>query len=336
LRAGARARPRRSKRVPVRCDPVDHPVARAWREIAPQRTRIDRADRLRANDKREIYRLALGNGAASVIAKRGPSDTLLVERAIYESVLPRLPYPALRYFGFVGDEDEKFAWLFIEDGGDDPCPLAQHGSLAARWLGTLHGAAAGLDLATSLPERGPAHYLERLRAARASILDSFDNPALGAGDRRTLRALVSTCELIEASWSGVEAICRDLPQTLVHGDLVARNLRLRPDHAGAAIVAFDWECAGFGVPAVDVFQLAVEARRRNLSSYRSTICEYADRVDEDELKALLLVGKGFRLVASVDWVTPHLRYPWPEHGTATLRVYQRPLREWRKRLAAAA
>jgi ATP-binding cassette subfamily B protein len=334
--AGARTRPRRTKRAPVACDPVDHPVARAWRSIAPERTRIDRADRLRANEKREIYRLALGNGTGSVIAKRGPRDTLRLERAIYESVLPRLPYPALRYFGFVADDDERFAWLFIEDGGDDPCPLAEHGPLAARWLGTLHGAAAELDLTESLPERGPAHYLEHLHAARTTILDNLDNPALGAGDRRTLRAVVSTCELIESSWRGVEAICSDLPRTLVHGDLVARNLRLRRDEAGPAIVAFDWECSGFGVPAADVFQLAVEGRRKNLSSYRSTICEYARGVDEDELRALLLVGKGFRLLAAVDWVTPHLRYPWPEHATATLRLYQRPLREWRKVLAAAA
>jgi hypothetical protein len=38
----------------------------------------------------------------------------------------------------------------------------------------------------------------------------------------------------------------------------------------------------------------------------------------------------------VDWVTPHLRYPWPQHATTTLRLYQRPLREWRKVLAAEA
>jgi ATP-binding cassette subfamily B protein len=335
-RAGARARPRRRKRVPVRCDPVDHPVARAWRKIAPARTRIDRADRLRANENREVYRLALGNGAESVIAKRGRRETLRVERAIYESILPRLPYPALRYFGFVADEDERFAWLFIEDGGDDPCPLAEHGSLAAHWLGNLHGATAELDLIASLPDRGPAHYLEQLRAARTAILDNVDNPALGPGGRRTLRALVSTYELIEAGWSSVEAICSGLPRTLVHGDLVPGNLRVRRDEAGAAIVAFDWEYAGFGIPAADVFQLAVETKRKNLSSYRSTIREYATGVDEDAVKALLLVGKGFRLLAAAEWVTPHLRYPWPERATTTLRLYQRPLREWRKALAAAA
>jgi ABC-type multidrug transport system ATPase subunit len=334
-RAGAPAR-RRRKHVPVPCDPVDHPVVGAWRTIAPARSRIERVDRLRRNEQREIYRLALGNGTTSVIAKRGRNDTLRVERTIYESVLPRLPYPALRYFGFVADEDERFAWLFIEDGGDDPCPLAEHGPLAARWLGTLHGAAAELDLVASLPERGPAHYLERLRAACTTILDNFDNPALRADDQGILRAVVTTCEVIESGWDRVVAICSDLPRTLVHGDLVARNLRLRRDGTGAGIVAFDWECAGFGVPAADVYTLACEATRKDLSHYRSTICEYTRGLDADELQALLLVGHGFRLLASVDWVTPHLRYPYPEHGTATLRRYEPPLREWSARLAAAA
>jgi ATP-binding cassette, subfamily B, bacterial len=334
-RVGAPTR-RRRKHIPVPCDPVHHPVAGAWRTIAPARSRIKRVDRLRARDKDEIYRLTLGNGTTSVVAKRGRSGALLVERTIYESVLPRLPSPALRYFGFVGDEDEEFAWLFIEDAGDDPCSLARHGTLAAHWLGTLHGAAAELDLGRYLPQRGPDHYLEHLRHSCTTIIDNFDNPALGADDKGTLEALVATCELIKSSWGNVEALCSDLPCTLVHGDLVERNLRLRRDDAGPAVVAFDWECSGIGVPAIDVYTLAVEATREDLSSYRKTISEYARSIGEDELRALVLVGNGFRLLASVDWVTPHLCFPWPERATTTLRGYEQPLREWGERLAAAA
>lgn len=335
IAAGAAARLRQKKRVPVPCDPVHHPVAEAWRKIAPPRSRIDRIDRLRAKKKCEIYRLWLGNSGTSVIAKRAPSEALAPERTIYESVLPRLPPYALSYFGFVGDGDEQFSWLFIEDAGDDPCSLAQHASLAAQWLGTLHGAAAELDLAPSLPERGPAHYIEHLRAAHTTILDNFDNPALRANDRDELRALVSTCELIESCWRGIETICSDLPRTLVHGDLMAKNLRFRRDDGGPAIVALDWECSGFGVPAADVYQLAVDATREDLACYRSTISEYVRGVDEDELRALVFVGKGFRLLASVDWATTHLRHPWPERGMATLRCYERPLVEWVQELGAA-
>jgi len=59
-------------------------------------------------------------------------------------------------------------------------------------------------------------------------------------------------------------------------------------------------------------------------------------VGEEELRALVLVGNGFRLLASVDWATTHLPSPRPEKGVSFLRVYERPLRDWRAALAAAA
>jgi ATP-binding cassette subfamily B protein len=326
-RAGAPIR-RHRNRVPIPCDPVGHAVVGAWQTITPARSRIVRVDCLRANRRDKVYRLALENGSTSVIAKRAPSNTLRRERTIYEKVLPRLPTPSLRYFGFVSDPDRKFSWLFIEDAGDDPCSLSQHGSLAARWLGTLHGAAAELDIAPSLPERGPSYYLEHLRRARTRIADNLGHPTFRADDRDMLGEILSACELIESCWSGVEAICADLPRTLVHGDLVGKNLRLRRDDAGPAVVAFDWEWSGFGVPAADVYQLAVNATRKDLSCYRSTISEYVRRIDDDELRALLLVGNGFRLLASVDWASMDLPFPRPEKAVATLHVYKPSLQAW--------
>jgi ATP-binding cassette, subfamily B, bacterial len=333
--AGTPGRRRRKKHIPVPCDPVDHAVVRAWRMIAPPQGRIERVDRLRTKKKCEIYRLGFENRETSVIAKRALTPGLAVERTIYEDVLPQLPVPALRYFGFAVDEDERFAWLFIEDAGDDSCSLAEHGSEVSRWLGTLHGAAAELDLASSLPERGPAHYLEHLRATRATILDGFDNPALDADGKVMLHELVSTCDVIESSWSSIEALCAGLPRTLVHGDLVARNLRLRHD-PGPAVLAFDWECSGFGAPAADVYEVGSETTREQLSSYCSAASQYTRGIGEEELRVLLLVGTGFRLLASADWASRHLRHAWPERATATLRCYERPLREWGEGLRAAA
>jgi ATP-binding cassette subfamily B protein len=332
----AEARRRRKKRVPVPCDPVDHPVVSAWRTIAPKRSRVARVDRLRAKEQRDIYRLMFDNGLPNVIAKRAVGKTLALERTIYENVLPQLPIAGLRYFGFVGEEGDDSAWLFIEDAGDDRCVLAEHGHLAARWLGTLHGAAADLDLVRSLPEHDADRYLEHLHASCKTILSNFDNPALRGDDKGVLRAVISTCKLIESRWDVVESICRDLPRTLVHGDLVARNLRLRPGEAGPAIVAFDWECTGFGVPAADVYMLALAATPEDLTCYRDTVSEYMGGVRDEELQALLRMGNGFRLLASVDWVTPHLRHAWPERATATLRCYEGPLREWGEELAVTA
>lgn len=328
---------RERRKLPVRCDPGDHAVVRAWRTIPGAATRVDHVDHLRGSSgRREIYRLALAEGATSVIAKRELSEKLVVERTIYESVLPQLPLARLNYFGYADDEDEEFAWLFIEDAGDEPYLIAQDPARAAQWLGTLHGAAGALDLTALLPERGPRHYRGLLRRAHRAILDNFDNPALDANDRDMLRAVVSSCELIESSWSDVEAISSGLPRTLVHGDLVAKNMRLRRGDADPAIVAFDWEWSGWGVPGSDVFQVSVHATRKELSRYRSTISEYIGGLDDDGLQALLLVGNGFRLLATVYWGSTYLQHFMPEGGVAILRKYEQPLRAWAAALESAA
>lgn len=328
---------RRRTRVPVPCDPVDHPVANAWRSLASG-IQLDRVDLLRQKNKTQVYRLGLRNGGTSVVAKRGRTERLLVERAIYESVLPRLDLPALRYYGFVGDEDEEFAWLFIEDAGDARYShsLREHETLTGRWLGALHGRAAGLDLASSLPDRGPAHYLGHLRSACATILDNLDHPALRADDKGMLSRLVAICELMESGWGGVEAICDGLPRTLVHGDLNPKNLRLKSDGAGTTIAAFDWEWSGWAVPAIDIYLLTERTTRRALLSYESAMSEYADALDGDQIRSLSLVGKGFRLLASADWASRDLLHPWPEHGVGRLHALEQPLREWGEGLTATA
>jgi ATP-binding cassette subfamily B protein len=335
-RAGVTARRSRKKRIPVPCDPVNHPVVGAWNAIAPAGMRVDRVDLLRAKKRVQIYRLALADGTTSVIAKRRLSETLLVERTIYESVLPRLPLAGLRYFGFIGDQEEEFAWLFIEDAGDKRLSLARHRRLVARWLGTLHGSAAALDLASSLPDRGPDHYLRHLRASHMMIVDNFDNPVLRPDDRDMLRSLASTCERIESGWSRVEAICSDQPRTLVHGDLADKHLRFRRDDTRPAIVAFDWEWSGWGVPAADIHLLFPGATQRHLSDYRSALSEYVDRLDDDELQALVLVGKGFRLLATVHWASSYLPHSRPEEGLEALYEYEQALGAWASALESGA
>jgi ATP-binding cassette, subfamily B, bacterial len=340
-RAGSRISPagaptqrrRRRKPAPAPCSPTDHPVARAWRTIAPIGTTIERAECIRSRRRTQAYRLALRNGGTSVIAKRAPRDALLVERTLYESVLPQLPMPALHYLGFAEEGDGEFGWLFIEDAGDRRCEPVKHRRLLAQWLGTLHGAAATLELPTSLPERGPDRYLRHLRAARAMIVDSLENPALRHGDTAMLRALVSTCDRIESGWSGVEAICVALPQTLVHGDLAHRHLRLRHDEARPAILAFDWEWSGRGVAAADVHLLA-GATPKDIACYRSAILDHVSGPDGDELEALLLVGNGFRLLACADWVSTDLPYSQPEYAVDALRLYEQPLRAWAAEIAS--
>jgi len=241
----------------------------------------------------------------------------------------------LRYLGFVGEDEGEFGWLFIEDAGDGRYGPTRHRRLLARWLGTLHGAAAALELPSSLPERGPDQHLEHLRAARATIFDGIANPALRAVDKGMLRALLSTFDRIESGWGGVESICADLPRTLVHGDLAHRHLRLRRDEAGPAILAFDWEWSGRGVPAADVHLLA-GATRADLACYRSAVLDHATGLGDDDLQALLLVGNGFRLLACADWVSTDLSCPEPEYAVEALGMYEQSLTTWAAELATTA
>jgi hypothetical protein len=315
---------------------VEHPVARAWRTLAAPQARIERVDLLRKKQKGDVYRLAVRDAPTGLIAKRGRSEALHVERTIYESVLPRLRSPALHFFGFVTEDEGDDAWLFIEDGGDEHCSLEQHAALAAQWLADLHGGAASLDLESVLPARGPAQYLDHLRAARTRILEHFYHPALDRHDQATLQAIVTACDLVEGRWSGVEAICDGLPRTLVHGDLASRNLRLLRDEAGPALVAFDWEWAGYGVPAADVSLFARGARREDLHRYRAALSKQTRTLDEEEIGLLSFLGNGFLLLASIDWASLDLGYPRPERGMATLGVYEDPLQTWAEALVTTA
>jgi hypothetical protein len=90
------------------------------------------------------------------------------------------------------------------------------------------------------------------------------------------------------------------------------------------------------VPAADIQVLVPGATRNELSCYRSTISEYVGRLDEDELQALLLMGKGFRLLAWVHWASLHLPFRRPEGGLESLHLYAKSLRAWTAALESGA
>lgn len=104
----------------------------------------------------------------------------------------------------------------------------------------------------------------------------------------------------------------------------------------ASNVSVDRGSSGWGVPASDVYAFAANATRYDLSSSRSIIAEYMPGVGDDELQTLLLVGEGFRLLASADWASRDLTHAWPEKGMVSLRMYEQPMHAWGTTLAAAA
>src|SRR5262249_18350550 len=161
---------RMTKRAPIELslpNPLDHPAVRAWRELQPERVEPETIEILRGfrqePRKRSIYRLkGVGPAGAAVIAKRARRAPALLERIVYKDILPYLSISAPCCYGFLGEPEGRFCWLFIEDVGEERySPLnAEHRCLVAQWLARMHTSATRLAVATRLPDRGPRHYLE--------------------------------------------------------------------------------------------------------------------------------------------------------------------------------
>jgi hypothetical protein len=309
----------------------EHPAVNAWRHLLPRRVMPEWIEILHVKEKSAVYRLAgVGLRSADVIAKRCLLTTALVERTIYEDILPHLPITALHYYGFVAENDQ-FGWLFLEDAGRERfSPLLEdHRTLAARWLGCMHTAAAHVASAAQLPDRGPEHYLEHLRSARRTILNNLNNPALTPGDVALLETIVAQCDVLEAHWSQVEQYCVGAPPTLVHGDFQPKNIHIRAGQAGDDLFALDWETAGWGVPAADLApSRGLPATDQvNVAAYLSVVRECWPGVDIQAVKQLVHVGRIFRRLAAINWASVSLPYEWLEKPITSMRIYHAELAE---------
>jgi hypothetical protein len=248
-----------------------------------------------------------------------------LEHRIYMEILPAMAVPALRCYGWIDGQDDPFGWLFLEDAGEQNyCPeQGGHAALAGLWLGKLHARAAQASL--SVPDRGPAHYLSRLRFARASLLRHQDRPDLRADDRSVLKRLAAHCAVLEARWREVENHCSEMPGTLVHGDFVAKNVYIRADPVGPVLLALDWELAGWGVPAPDLVQGLFRGRvasvSPDLASYWAVVRESWPHLTLADVHRWAAWGKLLRLLAMIAWFSAQLASPWLKKPLAGLRIY---------------
>src|SRR3989449_6277676 len=95
------------------------PAVAAWRGLAQDPPDPEHIEVLRQGKKSATYRLVgAGPDGAPVIAQRSQMPKALIERTVYEQILPHLPVTSPRYYGFQEDSPQ-FAWLFLEDVGDE-------------------------------------------------------------------------------------------------------------------------------------------------------------------------------------------------------------------------
>lgn len=252
----------------------DHRAAQVWRQLQPACPAPQKIEILKLKTKSAVYRLdGVGPGGSAVVAKRCRAATASVEKAIYDEFLAGLSLPALCCYGFVPEPASDFGWLFVQDAGRHAySPVSdEHRALAGRWLGTIHRIQLSPDLQARLPDRGPTHYQQLLRSARAAMLEHVDNPVLFAEEAALLRTVVSQCDVIETHWSELEKFFEGWPRGLVHGDFVIKNLKLRNGAADPALLVYDWEMAGWGVPATDLAQSLGTCASPDLQAYGAVL-----------------------------------------------------------------
>lgn len=311
----------------------DHPAVRAWSRLGPGHTGPSAIHVLKepwqpGEHKSVVYRLVgAGREGLSVVAKRCQADSVLVEQTIYEQILPHVPVPQLHYYGTLQEPGEQVRWLFLENASGDAysAHAPAHRLAAGQWLGCLHTATQGIAAAATLPDRGPDHYRQHMRSASAAIHDGLANPDLNRIDRDVLLDILSLYEQLEAGWQKIASVCRTLPDTLVHGDFVGRNMCLRPGPHGLAIRVYDWEWAGWGSPVVDLAQTPPGITRfstdPDIHSYWEAVQGKWATVDLDSLECLGQAGTILRLLAAIGWVAGGLAYSWIRRTMIYLSIY---------------
>src|SRR6266567_2191350 len=318
-----------------------HPAVQAWCQLNPDHVVPDRITpaKFKPNKPRPnlaVYRLeGVGADGAAVIAKRCTRGGGQIERTVYERILPHVPLAGPRYYGTVPESPEDSAedgcWLFIgEIQGEKYNRLSpDHRAAAARWLGILHTEAQAAAAQAGLPEAGPSRYREQMRATRDLILAQVDNPAFSAEDVAFLDVLVARFDELDEDWDRLARACTGLPPTLIHGDFNGKNLRMQASPQSLQVGAFDWEDAGWAVPAVDLAQ-AVDpschiSASPDLATYWAVVRERWPHCDQADIERLATCGTVWRAVAAITWEAHHLARPWADAFIPNLRLYEAEL-----------
>ena len=302
-----------------------HPAVAAWRQITQGSPDPEHIEVLRHGKKAATYRLVgAGPDGAPIIAQRSNVAKARIERLLYEQILPHVPVASPRYYGF-REEGPEFAWLFLEDVGDERYSATDQAdlALAGRWVGLMHTTAVQVAAAQGLPDGGPRRYLDHLRTASGTIHANLADPALTAADITTLRLLLSEFDGLDRGWTNIEGACTGIPATLAHGDFQRKNAYIRNGASGPELVAIDWETAGWGVPAVDLTKI-------DLGTYWSVVHPCWPDVRLEDVQRLAAVGRIFLQLAAIRWVSPELAYDsglYLSRPMSWLRVFHTRLAE---------
>jgi hypothetical protein len=311
----------------------EHQAFRAWCQVQSDHLEPGSIEVLKYKIYGAVYRLnGIRPDGTAVIAKRCRQATGHVEHVIYEQLLPRIPGPMVRCYGFLREPEGEFCWLFLEDAADGPysAQVAQHRVLAAYWLGKMHLAPVPAEIKAQLPKRGLDYYLQSLHNCRAALLAHVGRTALAVDDTALFGRLVVFCDELESQWDQIEKTCEVMPHALVHGDFVVKNLRVQHDATGPALLVFDWQFSGWGIPATDLAQFIGHVASPDLAVYRSVLNRQHPSLDARDIQRVAACGNLLRALDEIDWAISGLPFGDPTSlgkAVSHLRVYETRLSE---------
>lgn len=274
-----------------------HPAVQAYRKRWPHRAIRGDVEVLKGKPGKKTLACRLQtkvNGEeVSVIAKGKARGKTWPEQQLYAKVLPGLGVETPRLYGSA--TTEAYDWLFLEDLGEKRPSWDEHAPLLTQWLARMHVATSRQpQLCDIVPERGERYYRrenERVRTLLDQLLQpGHEHPV----HRELLQDVREQTEKIGSLWPGITSFCERVPKSLVHGDWVEKNIRLVERSFGLAIIPFDWELAGWGVPAADLARVSPSAYREQTQSAWPNCTTQTF----EELRAL---GQLFRYVSSTHW-----------------------------------
>ena len=303
-----------------------HPVFLAWKRICPASEPPASIEVLKEKrDESNVYRLrgVTGVGGPVIVKQQGIGE-LSGEARIYADVLPALSLPVVDCYGYL-EEFNGNSWLFLEDAGElwySPENFA-HWPLTIRWMASLHSTPS--NVVSNLRDSGPAYFRSVLGGARQCVQSSLAHPSIEDSFIGPFEALIDHLDVIENGWVHVEQACSRAPQTLVHGDFVPTNVRVRGAGDDDHILAIDWGMAGAGPPAADIAM--IPGGRTELRAYFEILRETCRSLAWEDIERLHRIGRIFRLLHFIQWESLSFAHAWIERAQRRMLYYQRDLHD---------
>jgi len=292
----------------------EHPAIIAWRKLGLSSKEPKEISLLKKHNKSNVFLLnGIGPHGKSIIAKKAPLSTAMLERFIYENVLSCMSKTTLNYYGHIEAEDQT-CWIFIEDANGNPFSFKNiyHTSLAIDWLTELHTCVPRLDCLTV---RGIEYYFSHLITAHDAIISNLSNQALCDADIRLLKSIISHLQYIRHRWDIICKLYEQMPKGFIHGDFTAKNLRVRSDNHRSALFVFDWELAGWGLPGIDMWRLGPE-------DYWLRVRNHWNNIALENIVQLSNLGKLLRCVNAIEWASHSLRSNWLASTIRNMQSYK--------------